>query len=212
MNPLSNIDRSYSLLLQDQSQRSMQMTTSILDNLALLSLLAGTPSANAAMPTNKSKERCSNYNLIGYNRSSCYKLVGYPAHYRIHQCNQSKGQVVSSDSKIAPIHGSSTPTLTTDQYQCLLLLFGEVTQPVRANLASSSSQPFNTVLPCRMPDSVIESIPHSTTTPSPSSSSTSPVEDPPPPDPPRHSSRATRPPAHLGDYCCSHIQASSSSP
>ncbi|KAJ4980670.1 hypothetical protein NE237_031507 [Protea cynaroides] len=49
-------------------------------------------------------------------------------------------------------------------------------------------------------------------TPSPSSSSTSQMDDPPAPNPPRHSSRATRPPTNLGDYCCSHVQASSLSP
>ncbi|KAJ4957881.1 hypothetical protein NE237_024992 [Protea cynaroides] len=85
-------------------------------------------------------------------------------------------------------------------------------QSKRTALERPSSQPSNTVLPFPVLDFVVESIPHSTTTPSPSSSSTSPMEDPPPPNPLRHSSRATRPPTHLGDYCCSHVQASSSSP
>ncbi|KAJ4962062.1 hypothetical protein NE237_021972 [Protea cynaroides] len=122
---------------------------------------------------------------------------------------------------VKSIHGNSTLALTADQYQCLLLLLGELPYIfITTNLALvlgvvfSWDSPrffFPTILPFPMPDSVVESILQSTTTHSPSSSSTSPVDDPPPPDPPRRSSRATRPPTYLGDYCCSHVQASLSS-
>ncbi|KAJ4982218.1 hypothetical protein NE237_033055 [Protea cynaroides] len=189
MDHLLNIGRAYSLFLQEESQCSMHTTTSTLDNSALLSLPARTSYTNAATPTNNSKEQCTNYNLIGHNRSSCYKL----------------GHVVASDSKVASIHDTSTPAFTADQYQRLLLLLGEVPQPAHPNLVGSSSQSANTVLPLPMSDFVVKFVPYSTMKPSPSSSSTSLVNDSPLPDPPRFSSRATYPPTRLCDYCCSHV-------
>ena len=136
----------YSLLIQDESQRSIAHSARDYVESTALSAQSVVGSANLAYgghparkgSKNKGKERpvCSHCGITGHTMEKCYKLHGYPPRYRAKGKNPKANQVVGLEfgsafggveSDLMPVQQPFSPQgfpFTPYQYQRLLALFG----------------------------------------------------------------------------------------
>ena len=136
----------YSLLIQDESQRSIAHSARDYVESTALSAQSVVGSANLAYgghpagkgSKNKGKERpvCSHCGITGHTMEKCYKLHGYPPRYRAKGKNPKANQVVGLEfgsafggveSDLMPVQQPYSPQgfpFTPDQYQRLLALIG----------------------------------------------------------------------------------------
>uniref|UniRef100_A0A2N9IZ24 Retrotransposon Copia-like N-terminal domain-containing protein n=1 Tax=Fagus sylvatica TaxID=28930 RepID=A0A2N9IZ24_FAGSY len=96
MDPMPNIDRVFSLIRQEERQRSIgQLNVPYVQSTALL---CNNDTARSASPKpgiqKRDKPTCSHYGLIGYTMEKCYKLHGYPPGYK----TRGKGPVANQVS------------------------------------------------------------------------------------------------------------------
>ena len=146
LDPLPSINKVYSLLIQDESQRSIAYSAGdYVESIALAAQLV-VGSANLAYgggPTgkgskNKGKDRpvCSHSGITGHIMEKCCKLHGYPPGYRAKRKSPKANQVVGLEfgsafggveSDLMPVQQPYSPQgfpFTQDQYQRLLALIG----------------------------------------------------------------------------------------
>jgi hypothetical protein len=84
MDPMPNIDRVFSLIRQEERQRSIvQLNVPYVQSTALLcstDTARSTPAKQAFQK--RDKLTCSHCGLIGHTMEKCYKLHGYPPRYK----------------------------------------------------------------------------------------------------------------------------------
>ncbi|KAJ0075801.1 hypothetical protein Patl1_33394 [Pistacia atlantica] len=82
MNPLPNINQAYSMLVTEESQRS------IIGSVASESSLESTVlySSSSSQQQSKGKKNwniiCEHCNVKGHKKESCYRLIGYPPDFK----------------------------------------------------------------------------------------------------------------------------------
>ncbi|KAF8387792.1 hypothetical protein HHK36_026447 [Tetracentron sinense] len=121
MDPLPSLNKTYSLVLQEERQREITMSTNNVDASALL--------ANAASTGGKRRERptCENCGWVGHTKAKCYKLHGYPPGHRLHKTGRPTSKQNSSNddfSRVPPIE-SVVPSFTPEQYRQILSLLND---------------------------------------------------------------------------------------
>ncbi|XP_030553377.2 uncharacterized protein LOC115757331 [Rhodamnia argentea] len=124
--PLPSLGRAYSLILQDESQRLLQSSNAMVEGFALLTMptlcdtfarsINAVTKPRSAEQRQRSKERCTYCHIVGHTWDVCYKLNGYPPHYRAARCSQPRRDTVAT-----PMSTTSSATLavnlfTTEQY------------------------------------------------------------------------------------------------
>ncbi|KAF8404090.1 hypothetical protein HHK36_008970 [Tetracentron sinense] len=121
MDPLPSLNKTYSLVFQEERQRAITMSTNNVDASALL--------ANAASTGGKRRERptCENCGWVGHTKAKCYKLHGYPPGHRLHKTGRPTSKQNSSNddfSRVPPIE-SIVPSFTPEQYRQILSLLND---------------------------------------------------------------------------------------
>lgn len=137
---LPDLSGAYSLLLQDEAQRSHTHPPVSTDRAALQSNVNdinasfNTSQALMAHPMSiRNRPRCKHCGNLGHTEDKCYKLHGYPPghrHYRKGNTHRASSSLSSSN----PPKDSKDVLSNNQSLQQLLRLLQEVNQP-KANLA-----------------------------------------------------------------------------
>lgn len=166
IDPLPSINKVYSLLIQDQSHRSIAHSAGAYVESTTLAAQSVVGSANLAYgggpagkgSKNKGKDRpvCSHCGIIGHAIEKCYKLHGYPLGYKAKGKNPKANQVARPEFgyvfggvelDLVPVQQPYSPQgfpFTPDQYQRLLALIGGLGngfQSQGSNTAPEASSP-----------------------------------------------------------------------
>ena len=172
MDPLPSINRMYSLLIQDESQRSIGHSTgAYIESTALATKsfvgtigFGNTYGNNSSAKGNKykGKERpvCSHCGVTGHTIEKCYKLHGYPPGYKLKGKNAKAKQVARpnfganfgvEESNFVPVRQSFPSQafpFTAKQCQRILAMIGGSSSS-QGNMATLE------VVPTTMANSVI---------------------------------------------------------
>ena len=110
MDPMPNIDRVFSLIRQEERQRSIgKLSVPYVQSTALLCNTDAARSISAKQGFQKrDKPTCSHCGLVGHTMEKCYKLHGYPPGYK----TRGKGPVANQVS--LPNFGTNAITVTDE--------------------------------------------------------------------------------------------------
>ncbi|GMI91128.1 hypothetical protein HRI_002782100 [Hibiscus trionum] len=158
MKSLPSVNQAYSILVQEESQRTQ------------LSLL-GTPATTvlfSASSSGSDRRRfsgiCEHCKIKGHRKDRCYRLIGFPSHYKFNKKKSGSSAAVALSSPVhsdgdgnlvsgasgIPSGSPSAPVFTQDQYhQILRLLNKSPSADAAVNLAdiiNSNSPSSNTSL------------------------------------------------------------------
>nr|DAD29905.1 TPA_asm: hypothetical protein HUJ06_031373 [Nelumbo nucifera] len=119
MDPLPPVTRTYSLALQEEAHRMLQVQSTPSPNtMALHSSSRDSfntpPSKNQDSRGNRTKDRCTYCNIIGHTKDACYKLHGYPPNYKPWKLRSSH-RPNDNNNKLALNTATSPPSLTQEQ-------------------------------------------------------------------------------------------------
>ncbi|XP_075646331.1 uncharacterized protein LOC142617361 [Castanea sativa] len=125
MDLIPSVDKVYSLLIQDQKQRSIGQGSSKGPFVESTALAAAKTMIHGSKSFKRGKERptCSHYGLLGHTIEKCYRIHGYPPGYKTKAL---ANQVLSLDSvqESATATTSSPFPFTLEQCQKLLAMIG----------------------------------------------------------------------------------------
>nr|KYP74100.1 Retrovirus-related Pol polyprotein from transposon TNT 1-94 [Cajanus cajan] len=118
--PLPSIGNVFSLVLQDEAQREIAVTSSPpvanSDNI-VFTVNSSQPATSRNRFTKKERPRCAHCNILGHTKDTCYKLVGYPPNYFKNHTTNTVNQVTGSSDNVLT---SQSSNLTPDQRQQLI--------------------------------------------------------------------------------------------
>ena len=124
MDPIPSVEKVFSLLIQDEKQRSVGHGNNNGPFVESTTLAAKTMNFNSkTFKKTKEKPTCSHYRLHGHTLEKCYKLHGYPPGYKT---KSSANQVSSFDAtqeSVAVTTQQAFP-FTMEQCQKLLAMIG----------------------------------------------------------------------------------------
>ena len=125
MDPIPSVDKVYSLLVQDERQRSVGHSNNgpFVESTALAAKTMNFGSSSKTFKKGKERPTCSHCGLLGHIVEKCHKIHGYPPGYKT---KARANQVSSLDSVQDSV---ATPTLqhfpfTMEQCQKLLAMIG----------------------------------------------------------------------------------------
>nr|XP_023915870.1 uncharacterized protein LOC112027432 [Quercus suber] len=129
MDPIPSLSKVYSLMIQEETQRSIPNTSVVKVDSTALAVKVSTDQANSAINLvnsgGKSKDRpvCTHCGKTGHTMDKCYKLHGFPPGFKFKNKPAMAHQVsLGSSSEFAsPMHQPSA--FTPEQCQQLLALF-----------------------------------------------------------------------------------------
>ncbi|KAG8377689.1 hypothetical protein BUALT_Bualt08G0058900 [Buddleja alternifolia] len=144
MEPLPSVNRAYSLLLQEERNRSIHdVPTSILEHSAMAANRNQPPkflSSKTKSSGKKPNYYCDFCDTEGHSESRCFKKHGYPPR-KISKSNSrdhhTPGQTLESRFANAAVDQSGTLTFTPEQYNQLLALIPSGNATPLANVADS---------------------------------------------------------------------------
>ena len=152
MDPMPDIDRVFSLLRQEERQRSIgQLNALHVESIALLCKSEPIRPVQSAQPKQgyqkKDKLFCTHYGTTGHTMDKCYKLHGYPPGYR------SKGKGTVANQMSLNNFGTNATAMTDEmspfqitqiQTQCqqLLATLNTKALPSHTSEPSSSNAPY----------------------------------------------------------------------
>ena len=171
MDSLPSINRMYSLLIQDESQRSIgHSTDALIESTALATKSSvgtvgfGNTYGNnlgAKCNKNKGKERplCSHCGVIGHTIEKYYKLHGYPPGYNSKGKNAKANQVAGPDfgAKFRVVESVSVPVQQSFPSQAFSFTV-EQCQRILAMIGGSSSSQGNMATPEVVPIAMANSV------------------------------------------------------
>nr|KYP59020.1 hypothetical protein KK1_014445 [Cajanus cajan] len=101
--PLPSIENFFSLVLQDEAQREIAVTSSPpvanSDNIAF-TVNSSQPATSRNRFTKKERPRCAHCDILGHTKDTCYKLVGYPPNYFKNRTTNTVNQVTGSPDNV----------------------------------------------------------------------------------------------------------------
>ena len=124
MDPIPFVEKVYSLLIQDEKQRSVGQGSNIGPFVESTALVAKAMNLDSkTFKRGKEKSTCSHYGLRGQTMEKCYKLHGYPPSYKTKpRANQVSSFDAAQDS-VAITTQQAFP-FTMEQCQKMLAMIG----------------------------------------------------------------------------------------
>ncbi|KAK3012643.1 hypothetical protein RJ639_008599 [Escallonia herrerae] len=239
MDPLPSMAKAYSLILQEERQRSLHDSRQILPSPAAMATTHKPPNSSSR-PTarqdnsNRPHYHCNYCDMDGHSDSRCFKRHGYPPRTndngsnrgsRSHYQSVTRGPTRQASRGSAPIFGNpsqsnvvaydeptssvNAPSLTADQIQQLLMLLPTGNPHPLANVAAETESPSP-----RPTSPILNQLPVTPSPLSPPSDTPSTPMSPAPNDPVISIGRPLRthkPPSYLKDYYLSIARSNSSS-
>ena len=131
MDPIPSLSKVYSLLIQEETQRSV--TNSSIGKVDSTTLVAKMPSVNANLgnnlagngPSDKGKEKpiCTHCGKIGHTADKCYRLHGFPPNFKFKNKTAMAHQVsIPQTQELVANTSIGNSIFTPEQYQQLLAL------------------------------------------------------------------------------------------
>ena len=124
MKPLPSLSAAYSLIIQEERQRTISIP-SIINNDAI----AMNVTSESFVSKSKKSLICIHYKKTGHTKSNCYRIIGFPASFKF--TKNKKDDPKSSVQNV--ISTSTSPSITMEQYGHLVQLLNN------QNMNSSSS-------------------------------------------------------------------------
>ena len=148
MDPIPSVDKVYSLLVQDERQRSVGHSNNgpFVESTALVAKTMNFGSGSKTFKKGKERPTCSHCGLLGHTVEKCYKIHGYLPRYK----TKARANQASSLDSIQDSVATPTPQhflFTMEQCQKLLAMIGGSDSPnspiamannVSSNQASTS--------------------------------------------------------------------------
>ncbi|XP_016738844.2 uncharacterized protein [Gossypium hirsutum] len=131
MQPLPSVNRAYSMIVQEEAQRSFSSVLSpVPDPVAFSSTASGS--------RKKFTGTCDFCKLKGHKKESCYRLIGFPPDFKFNRkkAPPSALAVSSDDSSLPP---PSALTFTSQQYSQILELLNKTQVPVAPAVSCAGS-------------------------------------------------------------------------
>ena len=131
MEPIPPINKVFSLIIQEERQRSIGSSSA---NTADAQLAFAAKAAPKSKGQKKDRPICSHCGIPGHTVDKCFKIHGYPPGYKTKGKNSSHSanQAAVTEATYAP---ETSVTLPANQYQQLLaLLASHLPQPPRSNV------------------------------------------------------------------------------
>ncbi|KAL4302210.1 hypothetical protein GQ457_10G003950 [Hibiscus cannabinus] len=128
IDPMPSIAKVFSLVIQDENQRSIALHTPVVE-------AAFTVKAYA--PPKKSCPQCTHCHLIGHTKEKCYKLHGYPPGY-VSKARQSHATHVNAASSAVDSYVSHDSLSASQCQQLIAMLTTQLQAASSADLSSSS--------------------------------------------------------------------------
>ncbi|XP_030943722.1 uncharacterized protein LOC115968456 [Quercus lobata] len=163
MDPIPSVEKLFSLLIQDEKQRSVGQGSNNGPFVESNALAAKGISIGSKNNKGKGKERpiCSHCGLQGHTVEKCYKLHGYPPSYKAKGkaslANQVSAHLDSQDSFLHAQPQTQFP-FTSDQYQKILAMIGASPQESQNSVAMANNVSFASQ--ATTPLSGIDILPH----------------------------------------------------
>ncbi|XP_057958409.1 uncharacterized protein LOC131151175 [Malania oleifera] len=125
MDPLPSINKAFFLIIQEERQRVISHCN--LAPVSVESVALATKSENSFKNfkgNTRSRLLCSHYGITGHIVDKCYKLHGYPPHYKFKDRNKDGSTSVNSVQQTFVVDDNSSThmSLTAKQYQQLMAL------------------------------------------------------------------------------------------
>ncbi|KAL4354578.1 hypothetical protein GQ457_06G014030 [Hibiscus cannabinus] len=98
MDPMPNITKVFSLVIQEENQRSVALPNHVAE---------ATFAIKAQVNTRRSRPQCSHCGLLGHTKEKCYKLHGYPPGYVSRYKNQCQQLIAMLTSQLQTSSSSS---------------------------------------------------------------------------------------------------------
>ena len=137
MDPIPSLSKVYSLLIQEETQRSMPYTSfAKVDSTTLAAKLTNEHLGSflgGAVRKGKERPTCTHYGKTGHTMDKCYTKHGFPLGFKFKNkpfmAHQVSSDVLATPAPIAsPMHHQTV--FTPKQYQQLLALFGASTSSI----------------------------------------------------------------------------------
>lgn len=141
MNPIPNITKVFSLIIQEERQRiagnSIPPTSS--DQITLLAAEASKKQNNNCFRRNENQRPvCSHCNIKGHTVDKCYKLHRYPPGYKFRNSEASNSKHVEANAVTQP-QSIFFSSLNQTQYSQLIEMLNKIRESVQKVLTNSFS-------------------------------------------------------------------------
>ena len=153
MDPFPSLNKVYSLMIQEETQRSTIHSSN--PRVESTALVAKSQNFHANSRVNyvgnngimgKEKPVCTHCGKFGHTIDKCYKLHGFPPGYKfkgktvmVHQVTLSQPQPQSQNLSFLTASGSMTPVFTPKQYQQLFALIRTPSSPLDTFVQGTNS-------------------------------------------------------------------------
>ncbi|XP_039038591.1 uncharacterized protein LOC120176179 [Hibiscus syriacus] len=140
MQPLPTVNQAYSMMIQEESQRSHLSVAVVPDSMALYS------SSAASSKQKRFSGTCDYCKIKGYKKDQCYRLIGFPPNYKFSKKKTTSNVVANSTVSVDLMVVStrlnsivcSPPLFTQEQYEQILQLLNKQPAESAVNLADYS--------------------------------------------------------------------------
>ena len=108
MDPIPSVDKVYSLLIQDEKQRSVGQGSNngpFVESITLTAKVVNLGSGSKTFKKGKEGPTCSHCGLLGHTVEKCYKIHGYPLGYK----TKARANQVSSLDFVQEFVATPTP-------------------------------------------------------------------------------------------------------
>ena len=143
LDPIPSVEKVFSLLIQDEKQRSVGQGSDNGPFVESTALAVKGTSIGSKNNKGKGKERpiCSHCGLQGHTVEKCYKLHGYPPGYKAKGKASLVNQVSHFDSQDSLLHAHPQTQFpfTSDQYQKILTMIGALPQESQNSVAMANN-------------------------------------------------------------------------
>lgn len=150
MNPLPSISRVFSIMIEEERQKSIYVASSSPGHMLTMATRFDQPKKVSPQFRKKDRAMCSHCNIPGHAIDQCFKLRGYPPGYK------PKPRIPKSGTASqASIHSESETGITTTQSSNAPIALNEILQNLSTSQCQQLVSYFSTQLQSSPPETSI---------------------------------------------------------
>ncbi|KAE8690040.1 hypothetical protein F3Y22_tig00110929pilonHSYRG00026 [Hibiscus syriacus] len=141
MQPLPNVNQAYSMLVQEESQRSHSTGIPLTHDSTVF--YSNSSASSGSTGRRRFNGTCDHCKIKGHKKDQCYRLIGFPANFKFDRKKDASASLTGKleDHVPSPVpHVSTAPVFTQEQYnQILSLLHPAPASESSVNLVGQAS-------------------------------------------------------------------------